>query len=214
MDDEITDLVDGKMPRVREALVAGVLAGKDEAGRAGLADLKVGFNVAPSFDGDDFFAELGRIGGSTWAAALDYVGLDCFPDVWMHPVDADGNPGDLRDAMVQLLGWIRGEMTVAGIPATTPIHITEHGWPTGTDRTPARQDTVLEHCIRSVHDHRGEFNVRAYELWSLRDGNSGGTDLFDQFGIMRDDYTPKPAFTTYRNLIAELGAPVRHMPIC
>ncbi|MEV6279135.1 hypothetical protein [Nocardia sp. NPDC051832] len=205
VDDDITDLVDGKVPHVREALVAGVLAGKAEALRSGWTEVQVGFNVAPSFDGDTFFAELGEIGGTAWSRALDYVGLDCFPDVWMHPVDADGRPGDLRDAMVELLRWLRGEMASAGIPPTTPIHITEHGWPTGTDRTAARQAAVIEHCVRSVHEHRAEFNVRAYELWSLRDGNSRGTDLFDQFGIMLDDYTPKPAFTTYRNLIAELS---------
>ncbi|MGA4837410.1 hypothetical protein [Streptomyces sp. G45] len=36
--------------------------------------------------------------------------------------------------------------------------------------------------------------------------SSEGGDLFDQFGILRDDYTPKPAFTVYRRLIGELGA--------
>jgi hypothetical protein len=30
-------------------------------------------------------------------------------------------------------------------------------------------------------------------------------NLFYQFGLMRDDYTPKPAFAVYRRLIAELG---------
>ncbi|MGW4843186.1 hypothetical protein [Nocardia brasiliensis] len=206
VDDDITDLVDGKLPMVREALVAGVLAGKDQALRSGWADLKVGFNVAPALEADDFFAELGRMGGPAWAHAVGYVGLDCFPDVWMHPVEPDGKPGDLYDAMAELLGWLRGEMTVAGIPASTPIHITEHGWPTGADRTPVRQAAVLERCVRSAHEHRRAFNVRAYEWWSLRDANSGGTDLFDRFGIVYDDYTPKPAFTAYRNLIAELGS--------
>jgi hypothetical protein len=26
-----------------------------------------------------------------------------------------------------------------------------------------------------------------------------------QYGLMRDDYTPKPAFATYRSLISRLG---------
>ena len=33
-------------------------------------------------------------------------------------------------------------------------------------------------------------------------------DIFDQFGLLRDDYTPKTAFETYRRLIAELGVTV------
>jgi hypothetical protein len=28
------------------------------------------------------------------------------------------------------------------------------------------------------------------------------------FGLMRADYTPKPALETYRQLIAELGTPI------
>jgi len=31
-------------------------------------------------------------------------------------------------------------------------------------------------------------------------------DLLSQFGLLRDDYSPKPAFERYRQLIAELGA--------
>jgi hypothetical protein len=29
--------------------------------------------------------------------------------------------------------------------------------------------------------------------------------LFHQFGIIRDDYTPKPAYHMFRHLIHELG---------
>jgi hypothetical protein len=31
-------------------------------------------------------------------------------------------------------------------------------------------------------------------------------DLLSQFGLLRDDYTPKPAFERYCQLIGELGA--------
>ncbi len=39
----------------------------------------------------------------------------------------------------------------------------------------------------------------------LRDADSANPDLFHQLGLMRDDYTPKPAFEQYRTLIEELG---------
>jgi hypothetical protein len=88
---------------------------------------------------------------------------------------------------------------------TVPIHITENGWPTGEGRTPERQAGVVETIVRAVHAHRTAFNVTHYQLFALRDGNSANPDLFHQFGIMGDDYAPKPAFETYRELIAELG---------
>jgi hypothetical protein len=44
-------------------------------------------------------------------------------------------------------------------------------------------------------------------LFTLRDADSSREDIFCNFGIMRDDYSPKPAYTRLRSLIAELGRP-------
>ncbi|WP_313896282.1 hypothetical protein [Streptomyces sp. YIM 98790] len=195
--------LDGDFPQVHEALVAGVLAAKDEARRRGLARLRVGFNVATTEDGDPFFGVLGRLGGGRrWSEAVDYVGLDCFPDVWDHPVAPDGQPGDLSDAVVESVRWLRRELPAAGLPAGVPVVVAEHGWPTGPGRSPERQAEVLERVIRTLWDRRGDLDVVGYTLFALRDARSAGRDLFDQFGIVRDDYTPKPAFEVYRRLIA------------
>jgi hypothetical protein len=35
----------------------------------------------------------------------------------------------------------------------------------------------------------------------------GTGDFWQQFGLLRDDYTPKPAFARYARLVAELGTP-------
>jgi hypothetical protein len=53
---------------------------------------------------------------------------------------------------------------------------------------------------------RGKLNITHYELFSLRDADTANPDLNHQFGIMRDDYSPKPAFESYRKLIEEFGA--------
>ena len=45
-----------------------------------------------------------------------------------------------------------------------------------------------------------------YELFGLRDADSSKDDLFHQFGILRDDYTSKPAFTVYKDLIRQLSS--------
>ncbi|GIP11639.1 hypothetical protein J1TS5_38090 [Paenibacillus macerans] len=59
--------------------------------------------------------------------------------------------------------------------------------------------------IHTVYRLRMEFGISHYVLFGLRDADSSKPDLFHQFGIMRDDYTPKPAFAVYRRLIRELG---------
>ena len=43
--------------------------------------------------------------------------------------------------------------------------------------------------------------VRAYEWFGLRDGLTTAT-WTARFGILRDDYAPKPAFATLQHLIA------------
>ncbi len=194
--------VDGDFPRVREAVVAGMLAAKDEARRQGYGHLRSGFNVIPSF-GDGFFASLREIGGEAWVESVDYVGLDCFPGVWMRP---DASPTELGEAIVSLIAWLRNDgLPEAGIPASVPIVIAENGWATGPGRPPERQAEALEQIIRAVDANRARYNVEGYTIFSLRDADSTKESPFAQFGILVDDYTRKPAFDVYRGLIAELS---------
>ena len=197
---------DGGFPCVRRALVQGVIAAKDEARRQGLS-LQVGFNAVPRFNpNDDFWPGIAALGQEPFVDALDYVGLDCYPDVF-RAVAPDGARGDLRDTIGFLLEQFRCRNLAAGnIPVSVPIHITENGWPTGPRRTYERQAAVIETLVRTIHERRAEFNVTHYELFSLRDSDSSNPDLFHQFGLVRDDYTRKPAFETYRRLVAELSS--------
>jgi hypothetical protein len=194
-----TPAVDGCIPQAREALVRGVIAAKEAIVREDL-DIQVGFNAAPSLDpNDDFWLALAALGGQSFLNALDYVGFDFFPDVFRSHTD-------IRRAVIAVLAHFRQvNMAAAGIPFAIPIHITEHGWPTGPARSPERQAEVLETVIRTIHEHRGQFNITRYELFTLRDANSSNPALLSQFGLLRDDYSPKPAFERYRQLIAELG---------
>jgi hypothetical protein len=41
----------------------------------------------------------------------------------------------------------------------------------------------------------------------LRDSNSGDPNFESQYGLLRDDYSPKPAFSVFQRLIAQLGPP-------
>ncbi|HEX6518804.1 MAG TPA: hypothetical protein VF070_02155, partial [Streptosporangiaceae bacterium] len=86
-----------------------------------------------------------------------------------------------------------------------PLVITEHGWPTGPGRTPERQAEVLRTVVGVISRYAEPLNIDAYVHHALRDERSGGSGLFCEFGLMTDDYSPKPAFRAYRDLIAGLG---------
>jgi hypothetical protein len=130
--------------------------------------------------------------------------MDFFPDVF-RPIA----PDTLGGAVAAVLAGFRETSARAGhIPPSVPIHIGENGWPTGPHRPDERQAAVLETVVRTVDAQRAPCNVTHYELFALRDADSSKPDIFDQFGLLRDDYTPKPAFETYRRLIDELGGTV------
>jgi hypothetical protein len=132
--------------------------------------------------------------------ALDYVGLNFYPDVAVPLV------GDLAKEVTSVLTEFREEtLRDVGIPGSVPIHICENGWPTGPYRYYTRQAEFVERSVRAVQDLRGKLNITHYELFCLRDADTANPDLNHQFGILRDDYSPKPAFDVYRELVAELG---------
>jgi hypothetical protein len=147
-----------------------------------------------------FFAGLTRAGGDQFIADLDYIGLDFFPDVF-RPIA----PGRLAAVVQDLLrAHRRDNLAPAGL-GHLPLVITEHGWPTGPGRTPERQAEVLRTVIDVISRDAEELNIAGYIHHTLRDARSAGPGLFCQFGLMTDDYTPKPAFHVYRDLIDALS---------
>ena len=131
------------------------------------------------------------------------MGLDFYPDVFGSPIALDAHcpPRWKKSCAI----FAQSDLSAAGISADVPLRITENGWPTGPQRPYERQAAVLESVIRTVHHLRNDLNITHYELFGLRDADSANENSFFQFGIMRDDYTPKPAFDVYRALIRELG---------
>jgi hypothetical protein len=193
---------DGAAPGVMDAVVEGVRAARQERQDRGLA-FAIGINATPSFNpADRYWPSLVERGGSAFVSALDYVGLDFFPDVF-RPLPTT----DFRAAVEGVLGHFRATLSAAGIPATLPLRITENGWPTGPGRPPERQAEVLEAIVRAVDDLRLRFNVTHYELFALRDSLAGPESGLTEWGLLRADYSAKPAFETYRRLVAELGRP-------
>lgn len=204
------DVIDGPYPNVQQALVEGVVGVKEFLRRAGKPEVKVGFNSTPTFGPSaGFWSSIGNRGGREFREAVDYVGIDFFPDVF-SPAAPDGQSGDVRGSALAVLETMRNEwLPAAGIGRHVPIDIAEHGWPTGPTRSYERQAQVIETVIRTVWEARARLNIERYKLFDLRDTDSSRPEMeeniFYHFGITRHDYTAKPAFATYRKLIEEFG---------
>ena len=199
------DASDGAYPGARDALVQGVLAADDEARRSGRPDLAIGFNwfyrLDPATE-QGFWTEIGVKGGPAFARAVDWIGLDAYPGTFFPP----GGGTSLRGSMINAMAVLREcYAPMAGIGPEKPMHVIENGWPTGPGRPAATQAAALDEMVRAVHDHRRTYNVTSYNWFDLRDGDSSSQNFGQHYGIMLDDYTPKPAFAVYRGLIEQLG---------
>jgi hypothetical protein len=205
------DSSDGSYANAKDALVQGVIAAQDEKQRRGYDQLEIGFNWAyrsTPQEENTFWTYLRDHDNKRFVDALDWIALDVYPGTFIPPVNT---PGGERDAVVNALSVLRDcYAPIANIPATVPLHIEENGFPTSEPtRTYARQAEIAEGMIRAFHDYSRNYNIADYRWFNLRDGDSTSPNFQTQYGIMRDDYTPKPAFETVRRLFAELSPPAR-----
>jgi hypothetical protein len=168
------------------------------------ATAAIGFAVSPEVEpaNGSFWPAVAALGGDEVAAAVDYAGLDMYPDVFGPRFELD----QLDGAVDWLLRGFRDQaLPLAGIGRDVPIRICENGWPTGAGRSESRQADVLESVLRAVDARANELGVTHWELFTLRDADSSNHDLFHNFGILRDDYSPKPAYDRLVRLFAELA---------
>jgi hypothetical protein len=201
------DSSDGGYEGAREALVQGVIAAKDEAVRHGYGQLRIGFNWAYRTDPANetsFWQALRDRGGLRFAQSLDFIGLDVYPGTIFPPAESDID--GYRDAMVNAMSTIRCYASIPAIPESVPIEIGENGWPTFAGRSYDDQAQILRAMVQAVHDFRGTYNVRDYRWFNLRDSQSGHPGVFQNAGLLEDDYGEKPAFAAYRELVARYTA--------
>ena len=197
---------DGAYLRAVEALARGVPAAQREASQRGYDQLTIGFNYAygSGVFGDDasFWRQVGAAGGARLRKATDWVGVDSYPGTFVPPAYAD--PGDsLLEAIAQTRECL---MPLAGLGRRVPIRVDELGYPTGPGRTEAEQVRAVNGFMRTLSRYRGTYGIEEAFWFGLRDNNSAGPNFQSFFGLLRDDYSPKPAFAAYRRIIRELGA--------
>ena len=184
-----------------------------EAHRRHFRQLTFGFTYAYRFAGDPaFFTDLGARGGAAFRRALGFVGLDFYPGTIVPAVLAPGET--YRAVFAHAAGTLRRcLMPLARLGPHVPIWVTENG--VASDRVGAAgQASALGQLVLAAHAYSGTFDITDYRWFNLRDsialtapGVPGPVFAFD--GLLRADYTAKPAFAAYRSLIARLGTRVR-----
>jgi hypothetical protein len=201
---------DGAYRRSVEALVQGVVAAKRESLRRGYDHQKVGFNFAWRFveDADaGFWEALGRRGGRRLRRHTDWVGIDIYPGSWTPGVFFPAPIVDFGDAFLEGIAQTREcYMPRAGLGSRVPLRIEETGYGTGPGRSEADQATATDEFASAAHRYRGTYNISDLRFFGLRDNNSTGPSFQQHFGLLRDDYSEKPAFDVLRRAIARYGA--------
>lgn len=199
---------DGAYEGAPRALIRGVVAADKVARERRIRGLEVGFNWFYRLDPDTedrFWSNVAQ-GGPRFLRAVDWIGLDAYPGTFFPPLTAPaGLPGSAGDVMVNAMSTLRCYASGAGISERVPIHVSENGWPTSPARSPEEQARKLEEMVDAVVSYGGNYNVTDYRWFSLRDSDSAQPDFQQQFGLLRDDYSPKPAFAVYRRLIRRFG---------
>src|SRR4051812_38617458 len=79
-----------------------------------------------------------------------------------------------------------------------------HGYPTGSGRSEQTQKEGLETMVGTVAEYRANYNVTDYRWFDLRDGDTGSPNFQQHYGLMTDDYKPKPAYASWKRLIGKL----------
>jgi hypothetical protein len=199
---------DGYYAGAKDALIEGVIAAKGEVRKHRFNHVKVGFNWAYATDGGQraFWRYLGHHGGRRFVDDLDWVGLDAYPGTWGPALGERGLAAETTRFVDGALRAVRvTSVSLAGIPHSVPLQVSETGYPTGWGRTDAMQVTVMQAAVEAVYHARATYNIMGLRWFDLRDADSSSSSFESQYGLTRDDYSPKPAFGAYRTLVARLS---------
>lgn len=198
---------DGSFKNAIDALVRGVVAARAELDRRGRRDVALGFSYAYRYLPDkdaQFWQGIGARASGAFLAAIDYVGVQLYPGLVYPPVLAPGQTAG--DATLDALALVRDcYMPLAKLGRGVQLWITENGYATNLGHSEAQQAQDLASTVAAVHRYSGTLGVTDYRYFNLRDNRANGTDLFDDVGLVRADYSRKPSFRAFRRLASRYG---------
>ncbi|HWX44322.1 MAG TPA: family 1 glycosylhydrolase [Solirubrobacteraceae bacterium] len=142
--------------------------------------------------------------------ALYANGINGFYDgISMHPY-ADGANPDNTSVTHSFLGGIQtlhAAQQAAG--DDTPIWVTEFGWPTGTSSGANSEQQQAEYIEEAFGILDGLPYVKGATVYELRDMGSEPANPEDNFGLVRQNFTPRAAYTAFT---AAMQAPPGRIP--
>jgi len=201
---------DGAYPGAVQAIATAIPAARQAVVAAGRPDIRIGFNWAAGTSPctpDPLFAQLLRDGGSAFVNAVGWVGIDIYPGTWSAPSPSVFPAASLvAGSVTSSLSCLRSiQMPAAGLSRAVTITVAETGWPTDPARTEQTQAAVLRSIVGAVQGVSGTYGVTDLRWFDLRDANTASGQLENGYGLMHDDYTSKPAFSAYQQIIAASG---------
>jgi hypothetical protein len=204
---------DGAFARADEAIVAGIAEAARTLRRHHRGDVALGFTYAyrflPNADAR-FWRSLGTLATPAFRRAIDYVGVQLYPGLFVPPTLIAQTAGE---ATLEALALVRDcWMPKAGLGDEVEVWVSEIGFATNLGHTEERQASELRDSVAAVHALSGSLGVTDLRYFNLRDNRPDGTDLFDDVGLLRADYSRKPAFDVYRGLIDRLGTRAATIP--
>ena len=129
----------------------------------------------------------------------------------IHPYTGASSPNPLH---------IAAELTrIKAVSGSKPVVATEAGFhtspaATNVDQPAADEPTAAVYTLRTVLEHFADGIDRTY-LYELIDQRVNLLDSQSNYGLLHTDFTPKPAFTQLKNLLAMIGssAPAQVTPV-
>ena len=199
---------DGAYEGVVDALVRGVIAARQEVRRLGRPRLDVGFNVMWRWNPDtdrQFWEDIGaHPNAAAFRKAVSNVGVQIYPGLVWPPAPLPGRTAG--DEVAEALTLVRDcYMPKAELGRRVQLWVTENGYATNLGRSEDSQRRDLESTVEAVSQWSGALGITDYRWFNLRDNNSDGSDLFSAVGLLRDDYTRKPAFAAFKQAVAHYG---------
>jgi hypothetical protein len=201
---------DGAYDGAVGAIARAIPGARAEVVAAGRSDIGIGFNWAA--DGSPctttrFWGDLRSAGGSAFTRAVSWVGVDVYPGTWSAPSrSVTPTAAAVGDTVTSTLRCVREKhLPAAGLGDGTTITVAETGWPTTASRREATQVSVLDAIVDGIARVRTAYGVTDVRWFSLRDANTASGQLENGYGLLRDDYSRKPAFARFRDLIATTG---------
>ena len=132
----------------------------------------------------------------------------------IHPYSEDRSPLDPQDQWINV-SFLRGVPAVRDVQLrygdTKPLWLTEYGWSTSTVRNAEPWVNGVDESVQAQYVGEAITQlpkwpyVEAAILYGLLDMGSDRTDRNSNFGLLRQDFTPKPAFAAFRTAAAAVA---------